>query len=82
VHLVGFIIKKYVTIHGHTNVKFSWAFSCLKSWGRSHLIFHHRGVAIRQVLQSTPVDLCVLSRHLHLHQANLNRNVCGRVQIF
>jgi len=21
VHLVGFIIKKYVTMHGHTNVK-------------------------------------------------------------
>jgi hypothetical protein len=22
VHLVGFIIKKFVTMHGHTNVKF------------------------------------------------------------
>jgi len=23
VHLVGFIIKKFVTMHGHTNVKFA-----------------------------------------------------------
>lgn len=61
---------------------FSWAFSCLKSWGCSHLILHHRGVAIHQVLQSTPVDLCVRSLHLLLHRANLSRNVCGRVQIF
>ena len=26
VHLVGFIIKKFVTMHGHTNVKFSSTF--------------------------------------------------------
>jgi len=24
VHLVGFIIKKYITMHGHTNVKSSY----------------------------------------------------------
>ena len=24
VHLVGFIIKKFVTIHGHMNVKQNW----------------------------------------------------------
>jgi hypothetical protein len=77
VHLVGFIIKKFVMTHGQTDIKFSWAFSCLKSWGRSNLIYHHRGVAIHQVLQSTPLD-----RHRLLHQANLSRNVCGRVQIF
>jgi len=23
VHLVGFIVKKFVTMHGHTNVKFT-----------------------------------------------------------
>jgi len=23
VHLVGFIIKKFVTMHGHTNIKFT-----------------------------------------------------------
>jgi hypothetical protein len=26
VHLVGFIIKKFVTMHGHMNVKFSWQY--------------------------------------------------------
>jgi len=24
VHLVGFIVKKFVTMHSHMNVKFSW----------------------------------------------------------
>jgi len=27
VHLVGFIIKKFITMHGHTNVKFPTDFS-------------------------------------------------------
>jgi len=26
VHLVGFITKKFVTMHGHVNVKFSYLF--------------------------------------------------------
>ena len=32
VHLVGFIIKKFVTMHGHMNVKLSYEFvmDCLK----------------------------------------------------
>jgi hypothetical protein len=27
VHVVGFIIKKFVTMHGHMNVKFAYIFS-------------------------------------------------------
>lgn len=64
------------------NFMFSWVFSCSKSWGRCHLILHHRGVATHQVLPSTPVDLCVHSLHLLLRQVNLSRNVCGKVQTF
>jgi len=29
VHLVGFIIKKFVTMHGHTNVQYAMKFTCL-----------------------------------------------------
>jgi hypothetical protein len=27
-HLFGFIIRKFVTMHGHTNVKFNYSSSC------------------------------------------------------
>jgi len=39
VHLVGFIIKKFVTIHGHMNVKFMKV--CLCHWNIVLPIFRY-----------------------------------------
>jgi hypothetical protein len=32
VHLVGFIIKKFVTMHGHTNVKYEYSALLIRDW--------------------------------------------------
>jgi len=57
VHLVGFITKKFVTMHGHTNVKFQIA-----------SLFSHLSAAQSKILNCglCPVTLCT-QLHLPAH---------------
>ena len=48
VHLIGFIAKKFVTMHGHMNVKFIRKFvqKILLSWFRPSFRNFRRGVVV------------------------------------
>jgi hypothetical protein len=37
-HLVGFIVKKFVTMHGHMNVKFVMFYTSMHHIMRAHFI--------------------------------------------
>jgi len=39
VHLVGFITKKFVTMHGHINVKFTFIFIQLQEEKKVHIFY-------------------------------------------
>jgi len=52
VHLVGFITKKFVTMYGHTNVKFQ------------HVTFVIDGIKILSNVSSSPNDMVSHRRRL------------------
>ena len=66
-HLVGFITKKIVTMHGHMNVKFF--ISCLVS-GKHDLKYIHMVVEITRYIV---FNLCILYLHFK-HQLNCNNH--------
>jgi hypothetical protein len=79
VHLVGFIIRKFITMHGHMNVKYN------ETYHKTHIIsadipyiLRHQGAIIREFINSKPSLLHVLAIHPgHLQGATGLVYVCS-----
>jgi hypothetical protein len=74
VHLVGFTIKKFVTMHGHVNVKFeNFSTFLLFLDGVSFPLFLSETVSYYTELSDS--ILCCLTRIIHAVVLNLCREV-------
>ena len=61
VHLFGFIIKKFVTMHGHMNVNFAETCSSLCM---SHILYHEVHLVDDILMEYTAVRVTLPGKHI------------------